>query len=1075
MIFQTDFTLFNSTLTVKSGVAMAKELGYTKAVLADTNLSGAVSFYKAAKEAGITPVIALVKEIEGVKYLLVSLNNKGFTELTTGESIGFTDSVFKSENITSIVMEVTNGTPKGAYASIELDGFTFVNIQIANSKNVKDFFTIASMKAVEAKSAYEKEIALGNVAITAMSTKEDLIADKVFREIFSKTVNDYQFGNPVPPTFKFTPEVGEDYGLENPTDETLFKFLTRRGLSERFPNGIPEGYSERLEFEMDVITKMAFPGYFLIVWDFIKFAVEHGIAVGPGRGSAAGSLVAYALRITNLDPMPYSLLFERFLNPDRVSLPDVDLDFCQERREEVINYVSEKYGKECVSQVITFGKLAAKAAIRDAARVIGAPLFLADKMAKMVSDKPGTTLKDSKSDFEEMIATDMLANRVWEKAVSMEGLKKNTGIHAAGLVISNDPIYTRAPLYDVNGTQAVGFEGSYLEDVNLVKYDFLGLKTLDVIDNSSKEIKRQFGKDVGIWTITFDDTNIYKYISAGHTVGMFQIEGAGMQDLAKRLQPKNFEEVTAMLALYRPGPMEAGMLDSFINRKHGREQVDYFFPEMEEALKPILEPTYGLIVYQEQVMQIVQAIAGFSLGEADLVRRAMGKKKLEEMVKISADFVARAVTKGYNEANSKKLFDLIEKFAGYGFNKSHSAAYAAVCYQTAWLKVYYPSVFMACLINSDIGNTDKLVPYVEECKRLGIEVSKPDVKDCSIWFTPVGISKITFGLKAVKGVGGGAEGLIETLKKCPKDIDLKSLFELTQRDIAKEIDTQEKMIVKYTKSLERLTVKKLDDEEKLANLRGLPSLTVRQESAVRRLIVSTNDFEAEIAGLESFIVQATNAKNQLIIENENSFERIDKRVLAALAEANAFSSFGVTSKSLLNNLDLILDPKKVSTIEFTSEEFTFSEKILMEEARVGFIMSDVFSAEDKALLLAKDIPFESSFGVLISKEDKKKKDGTGYLNVKFLKADGSSIEASDFNSVCAKFEIGDLCSLHLRLNGNYVNVSTCKKFNVKMLDNFDEVTPLTPSVTVMDTNPIIDSDKVEIKNSNGVVVAVFYK
>lgn len=1075
MIFKTDYSLFDSALSIKLAVEQVKELGYTKGVIADSNLSGAVTFYKAAKAAGITPVIALVKEIEGVTYLLVSLNNKGFSELTTGESLGFSNTICDSENITSIVMDVKEGNPKGKYSSIELPGFVFVDIKIANAISDKDYYTIAAMKAIESKSGYEKEIAFGNVSITKMPEKSELVKNKVLIEIFSKTVNDYKFGNPVPPTFKFTPEVGAEYGVENATDETLFKFLARKGLNDRFPEGIPDGYSERLEFEMDVITNMSFPGYFLIVWDFIKYAVENDIPVGPGRGSAAGSLVAYSLRITNLDPMPYALLFERFLNPDRISLPDVDLDFCQERREEVINYVSDKYGKECVSQVITFGKLAAKAAIKDAARVIGAPLFLADKMSKMVSEKPGTTLKDSKPDFEELLATDALAQRVWDKAVSMEGLKKNTGIHAAGLVISNDPIYTRAPLYDVNGTQAVGLEGSYLEDVNLVKYDFLGLKTLDVIDNSSKEIKRQFGIDTDIWNITYKDANVYKYISTGNTIGMFQIEGGGMQDLAKRLQPANFEEVTAMLALYRPGPMEAGMLDSFINRKHGREKVDYFFPEMEEALKPILEPTYGLIVYQEQVMQIVQAIAGFSLGEADLVRRAMGKKKLEEMVKISADFVARAVVKGYNEANSKQLFDLIEKFAGYGFNKSHSAAYAAVCYQTAWLKVYYPSVFMACLINSDIGNTDKLVPYVEECKRLGIEVSKPDVKDCSIWFTPVGKSKITFGLKAVKGVGSGAEGLIETLKKCPKDIDLKSLFELTQRDIVKEIEVQDKLVIKTNKSIVILERKKGEDAAKLANLHTLPTLNARQQTSVERLSTSINNFNSEISALEEVINQSVALKDQLIIENENAMERIDKRVLAALAEANAFSSFGVTSKSLLNNLELILDPKKVSTVEFTSEEFTFSEKILMEEARVGFIMSDVFSDSDRAAILAKDIPFEDSIGVLISKEEKMKKDKTAYLNVKFLKADGSTIEASDFNSLCAKFNIGDLCLLHLRLNGNYVNISMCKKFNPTMLDKFEDMPVGPASVTVMDENPIIDTNVVEIKNSKGVVVAVFYK
>ncbi len=596
------------------------------------------------------------------------------------------------------------------------------------------------------------------------------IVDKV--EDFALTVKE-----PIPPNFKFTPEYAQKDGLllssddKDICDAEYFTFCCKRGLENRLkivPKERHEEYRKRLEFEMDIINSMKFPGYMLIVWDFVKVAKEKGIAVGPGRGSAAGSLVAFSLDITDIDPMKYDLLFERFLNPERVSMPDIDMDFMQARRGEVIDYVVEKYGRNQVAQIITFGSLLAKGVIRDVARVLDMPLSQADKMAKLIPDELGITLngKTKKGDFidgafqkepkiQELINEDVNAKRVWEFATKLEGLKRNSGIHAAGVVISNEELWHKTPIYKPSGedTFVTQYSLNYLEDVDLIKFDFLGLKTLDVIDNAIKLIKRRYNRDV-IWhEIDENDPKVYEVIRTGETVGMFQIESSGMQDLNKRLKPDNFEDLIAVLALYRPGPMESGMLDSFVERKHGREKIEYTFDIME----PILKNTYGVIVYQEQVMQIVQNVGGFSLGYSDIIRRAMGKKK--DMATYNAEFSEGAFKQGHPREEASKLFDLIEKFAGYGFNKSHSAAYAMVTFQTAWLKTYYPNEFMAALLTSDKDNTDKVVRYIDEVKRMGIELGPPDICDSQLEFSAItkdGKDIVLFGLGGIKGVGEAA-------------------------------------------------------------------------------------------------------------------------------------------------------------------------------------------------------------------------------------------------------------------------------------------------------------------------------
>ena len=614
---------------------------------------------------------------------------------------------------------------------------------------------------------------------------------------------------PTPPNFKFTKEYADAEGLgidhqDDPplppdaseeqkkawksaadkNDADYFAYKCREGLEKRLKIVPPEKhdeYKKRLEYEIDIINSMKFPGYMMIVWDFVKEAKKMGVAVGPGRGSAAGSLVAYSLEITDIDPMKYDLLFERFLNPERVSMPDIDMDFMQARRGEVIDYVTRKYGRNQVAQIITFGSLLAKGVIRDVARVLDMPLSQADKMAKLIPDELGITLNGKMKNGEmidgayqkepklrELIETDPQAARVWEFAKKLEGLKRNAGMHAAGVVISNEELWKKTPIYKPSGedTFVTQYSLNYMEDVDLIKFDFLGLKTLDVIDNAIKLVKRRYDRDV-IWSeIDENDPKVYEVIQSGDTVGMFQIESSGMQDLNKRLKPSSFEDLIAVLALYRPGPMESGMLDDFIERKHGRKKVFYPFEEVSfDLLKETLEPTYGMIVYQEQVMQIVQTIGGFSLGGADIVRRAMGKKKVEEMLKYNKLFSEGAQKLGLDYNKASQLFELIEKFAGYGFNKSHSAAYAMVTFQTAWLKTYYPNEFMAALLTSDKDNTDKVVRYIDEVKRMGIELSPPDICDSQLEFSAItkdGQDIILFGLAAIKGVGEAAvESMLE--------------------------------------------------------------------------------------------------------------------------------------------------------------------------------------------------------------------------------------------------------------------------------------------------------------------------
>ena len=500
---------------------------------------------------------------------------------------------------------------------------------------------------------------------------------------------------------------------------------------------------------------MGFPSYFLITWDFIRFAREQGIPVGPGRGSAAGSLVAYSLRITDIDPLEHDLLFERFLNPERVTMPDIDIDFCEARRGEVIEYVTQKYGRDNVAQIITFGTMKARAVIRDVGRVLDIPYADVDRIAKLIPATLDATLEKALEEvpqLQESMDKEPQVRAMIESAKRLEGVSRHASTHAAGVVIAPEPLTEYLPLYrGSRGEITTQFDMRNCEDIGLLKMDFLGLRTLTLIDNCVKMIARQVGVVIDLDTLPLDDVPTYELFARGDTFGVFQFESEGMRDILRRFKPEKLNDLTALNALYRPGPIRSGMIDDFIKRKWGKVSVKYELPELKESL----EDTLGVIVYQEQVMQIASKLAGFSLGEADMLRRAMGKKKAEVMQAQRKKFMEGALQKGFPEKKATKIFDLMEHFAGYGFNRSHSAAYALLAYQTGYLKANYPVFFMAALLTSEKQNTDKVVQYLSACRDMGLEVLPPDVNESEMDFTVVG-EKIRFGLAAVKNVGGGA-------------------------------------------------------------------------------------------------------------------------------------------------------------------------------------------------------------------------------------------------------------------------------------------------------------------------------
>ena len=581
----------------------------------------------------------------------------------------------------------------------------------------------------------------------------------------------------------FLPEypVPEEHDFNSFLSELSKKQLNE--IIESYSSGEKEIYLKRLDYELTQIHATGFSSYFLIVADFIQWSKDNDVPVGPGRGSGAGSLVAYALGITALDPIEHNLLFERFINPERISMPDFDIDFCMDKRDMVIDYVGQKYGKSAVSQIATFGTMAARAVVRDVARALGKPYALGDRISKMIPFIPGMTLEKAISSqpiFKKMIQDEGEVSEIIDLAYKLEGIARNVGKHAGGIVIAPGSIADFCPTYfdPQSDSLMTQFDKDDVETIGLVKFDFLGLRTLTVIDRAVKTINQSLSekneKTLDLNSLTLDDPKVFDLLASGRTTAVFQLESTGMRELIRRLKPTKFEEIVALLALYRPGPLESGMHDEFVDRKHGKSKVT--FPH--ELLAPVLSETYGVILYQEQVMQAAQVLAGYSLGQADILRRAMGKKKVEEMEQQRQIFVDGCSQNDIKKATAEKIFDLIEKFAGYGFNKSHSAAYAMLSYQTAYLKTYFPEHFMAAVLSTELGNTDKISTLINECKEMKIKVLTPDIKTSNKHFNVNEDLHIKYGLGAIKGV---ADSFIDHVIEVRKNHSFKDLFDLTKK------------------------------------------------------------------------------------------------------------------------------------------------------------------------------------------------------------------------------------------------------------------------------------------------------
>ncbi|WP_025209441.1 DNA polymerase III subunit alpha [Hippea sp. KM1] len=813
------------------------------------NMFGALEFYKTAKSNGIKPILGFEgyispttlddRDVKGNYHItLLAKNKKGYENLMYLCSMGFLKGFYYKPRIDkNLLREHSEGIIAGSaclHGEVQLrlldNDFEGAKKVVQEYKEIfgKDNFFLEIMRhGLEDQERIDKDIIrLGletDTPIVATNdchylNKEDAIAqdallcvqtnkhlddedrmrmgsnefyfktEEEMLELFkdnpefvynSKTIADIcnvelELGKLAPPHYQ-TPD-GSD-------EKEFLRRLAYEGLEKRtqgFDKDKKELYKKRLEHELAIIEQMGFSGYFLIVWDFVNYAKRNGIPVGPGRGSAAGSLVSYSIGITDIDPIKYNLLFERFLNPERVTMPDIDVDFCAERRDEVIHYVREKYGEYNVAQVITFGTMGAKAVVRDVARVLGFSYKDADKIAKMIpngEDLDGAI--KSNSQLKQEIDKDEKVKKLFEISKTLEGVKRHASIHAAGVVISTEPIYKSCPLYKAPGedTIAVQFSKDYLEDIGLIKFDFLGLKNLTIIDTTVKLI----GNGFDISKIPLDDEKTYKLLQRGDTLGVFQLESSGMQRLIMDLKPTVFEDLIALVALYRPGPLGSGMVQDFIDRKHGKKPIEYPLPELEDILKD----TYGIILYQEQVMQIASKLAGYSLGEADILRRAMGKKKKEVMDEQRVIFVERAVERGIPKDKAEYIFDLMAKFAEYGFNKSHSAAYAYIAYQTAYLKAHYPAYFMSALLTSEKNNTDNIAKYIEECNRMKITVLPPDINDSFHDFAVAekdGKKVIRFGFSAIKNVGDAA---IENIIEVRKGGRFESIF-----DFLKRVDTR---------------------------------------------------------------------------------------------------------------------------------------------------------------------------------------------------------------------------------------------------------------------------------------------
>ncbi|OGT34107.1 MAG: DNA polymerase III subunit alpha [Gammaproteobacteria bacterium RIFCSPHIGHO2_02_FULL_39_13] len=837
-----EYSLIDSIIDIDTLIRTAAENKIPAVAITDrVNLFGLVKFYKKALEFGIKPIIGSDLILKGDKefFLVTALckNQKGYANLRELISKAYLQGQINS--IPTIEWDWLTQHPEGLIilsggrhgdigkailsddkklAEKRLKNWMhyfstdfYLELQRTNREGEENYIQSAIVLAEKFSvpvvatndvrfmksddfEAHETRVCIQSSRVLNDSKRPKNYSDQQYfktatemAELFSDIPESLQ--NTVEIAKRCTVELklGQAYLPQFPLPSNVdlkeyFENKAREGLRKRLastPTSTPTLYEDRLAFELNVIHNMGFSGYFLIVADFIQWSKDNAIPVGPGRGSGAGSLVAYSLGITGLDPIEHELLFERFLNPERVSMPDFDIDFCMDNRDRVIEYVADKYGRDAVSQIITYGTMAAKAVVRDVGRVMGFPYGFVDKIAKLIPFEIGITLEkalEQEVELAKLYNTEEEVKNLIDLAKKLEGLARNAGKHAGGVVIAPTKLTDFAPLYcEAESDHIVTqFDKDDVEAVGLVKFDFLGLRTLTIIQWAVNSINTHT-HTLNIDTIPLNDPKTFSLLKSCATTAVFQLESRGMKDLVRRLQPDCFDEITALVALFRPGPLQSGMVDDFINRKHGREKVHYFHPDIE----PILKPTYGVILYQEQVMQIAQVLSGYSLGAADLLRRAMGKKKPEEMAKLRETFISGAKNRGVDEKTSAHIFDVIEKFAGYGFNKSHSAAYALLAYQTAYLKAHYPAEFMAAVLSSDMDNTDKVVSFYHECQAMHLKMLSPNINISDYPFSVNEKGEIKYGLGAIKGVGEAAAKHIITERE--KNGSYKNLFDFCER------------------------------------------------------------------------------------------------------------------------------------------------------------------------------------------------------------------------------------------------------------------------------------------------------
>ena len=889
--------------------------------------------------------------------------------------------------------------------------------------NKEDFATHHILMCIQTQNTLNssKSNHMGHTAELYVKTPDEMWA--AFKDIPTALYNTLEIANKCNVSMEFGHLKLPQYKVPNGYDvNSYFEELTLKGLEERLQcidKSKHSLYYQRLKDEIEIIKLKGYAGYYLIVWDFINFAKNNGIPVGPGRGSGAGSLAAFSLKITDIDPIRFNLLFERFLNPERESMPDFDVDFCMNKRDRVIDYVKHKYGEDKVGQIVVFTTLKGRAALRDVGRVLETPLKVVDKLAKMIPNAPNMTLQkaiDIDSTIKKSIEDIPNGKELLEHTLKLEGLFRQTGMHAGGIVISSEALEEYVPLCKGNNDEVLTqYEKDTLESVGLVKFDFLGLKNLTILDKANSLIKEQFNIELDLLNLPLDDKETYETLSRGETTGVFQLESIGMRNLLKKLKPTCIEDIIAVLALYRPGPIGSGMLDDFVMRKHGKQKFDYFFPELEDVLKE----TYGIIVYQEQVMQISQIIAGYSLGNADLLRRAMGKKKHSEMKKHREIFlygdealhIPGAIKKGYNKEKSEKLYDLMEIFSEYGFNKSHSAAYAIIANQTAYLKTHYPAQYMAALLSCELEKGEKIEFLIEECKRINIDVLPPDINASFKDFT-VHENKIRFGLSAIKNVGLNAiesiinnrnnEGLYKDIYDFCRRIDLFSCNKKVIESLIKSgaFDSFGKTRKQLLQVLD-MALEEAQNKQKLKK-QGMMSIEDLLEEVNTDEFIHLNEyypdagemperellnFEKEVLGfyitkhpltlfsklIEQFSIAISDIRQ--LPDNEHVITAgLIKSIKYHITKNNEKMAF-VTIEDIESNIDVVVFPKllknSLSLLE-VDHIIAIKGKCSMNEEKCSILADEIYNIEDAINKLSKNLVIFLDFNLTLTIIDKLK-------------------------------------------------------------------------------------------------------